>query len=60
MQTEINIRTTNMTIYDIHKLIVSERLLLEADVPHHNQWTAQQKTLFIESLMMGIPIPALY
>lgn len=61
MQEEIHIRTTNMTVDTIYMLVtVRKRLILKSTYAHKTKWNSQQKVLFIESLLLGIPIPAFF
>ena len=60
MENELNIIPRLFTIDNIINLLQRDGLLLKSNFPHHNRWDEQQKLRFIESLMLGVPIPAFY
>jgi len=57
---EIKTDSYSMSINEIVSLYKEDELLLRPEFQRHFRWTPEQKSRFIESVLLGIPIPPIF
>ena len=57
---EIRITTKNFTVREVYIQMVEKEIDLAPDFQRDFVWKVQQQTRLIESILLGIPLPAFY
>jgi len=57
---ELDIRDTSMTIKDITEKVIEGTIITDPDFQRNVVWTSIQKSTFIESIILNIPLPPIY
>ena len=60
IQDEIDVREDPQSVYEWMRRYKSKRLIIDPDFQRNRVWKDYQRSRFIESLLMGIPLPPLY
>lgn len=56
----INVERAQFSIYQLHRKYKQKTLKLDPEFQRANVWNKSQKSELIESVLMGIPLPAFY
>ena len=56
----VNIREDKYSIYEYLRQLKKGAILLTPDFQRHEVWKQKQKSCFIESVLMGLPLPPIY
>ena len=56
----VNINTDKNSIFDYIRRLKEGRIFLSPDFQRHVVWKPEQKSRFIESVLMGLPLPPIY
>lgn len=56
----VNIREDKYSIYEYLRQLKKGSILLTPDFQRHEVWKQKQKSCFIESVLMGLPLPPIY
>lgn len=56
----VNINTDKNSIFDYIRRLNEGRIFLSPDFQRHVVWKPEQKSRFIESVLMGLPLPPIY
>lgn len=59
-QVDIDIRQRHSSIYGLNDKVTSGNLILERNFGTDHRWTDDQKSRFIESLILNFPVPPFY
>ena len=59
-QTPINFSTFDKTIYDLKHMYCDGKIILQPDFQRQYVWNEKAATLFIDSLIRGVPIPNIF
>lgn len=57
---EIDIREDHLTIFELNRKMQSKNIILNPEFQRNLVWKSEQKCRFIESIIMGIPLPPFY
>ena len=56
----VNIKEDKFSIYEYLRKLNKGDIILSPDFQRHEVWKPEQKSKFIESILMGLPLPAIY
>ena len=57
---KLDIRDTSMTIKDITEKVIEGTIITDPDFQRNLVWDSSQKSTFIESIILNIPLPSIY
>ena len=56
----VNIKEDKFSIYEYLRKLKKGDIILSPDFQRHEVWKPEQKSKFIESILMGLPLPPIY
>ena len=56
---EISVRKAQYSTLHLQRL-VEQRQAIQLGTPQRREWTELQKVAFLETILLGIPVPAIY
>lgn len=56
----VNIKEDKFSIYEYLRRLNKGDIILSPDFQRHEVWKTEQKSKFIESILMGLPLPPIY
>jgi len=56
----VNIKEDKFSIYEYLRRLNKGDIILSPDFQRHEVWKVEQKSKFIESILMGLPLPPIY
>src|SRR5450755_4653101 len=60
LKDEIDVREDPQSVFEWMRRYKSKRLIIDPDFQRNSVWKDYQQSRFIESVLMGIPLPPLY
>src|SRR3972149_4783716 len=57
---QLVIEEQNLTVRDLWSRFLSEELMLEPDFQRHYVWDIERASRFIESVILGLPLPRIF
>lgn len=60
MPKEVDIREEHLTIFEWNRRLARDLLIIDPEFQRNVVWNAEQKSRFIESILLNIPLPPLY
>lgn len=60
MRNSLSTEKLDMSFGELVSMYRRKELIITPDFQRHYRWTSEQKTMLIESILLGIPIPPIY
>ncbi len=57
---EVDIREDHFTVFELNRKMKDDKIVLNPEFQRNLVWKPEQKCRFIESILMGIPLPPFY
>lgn len=60
MRNSLSTEKLDMSFGELVSMYLRGELIITPDFQRHYRWTSEQKTMLIESILLGVPIPPIY